>query len=124
MSEQFDLEQFVNMFDEALTSKDERVINALRSLMMIVVLARPDGDKVDGPFRKLNTDVYYLMKKVQRLENELELMLRKTATYSVSASSYNDLPYYTHKITTPWDTYPFDKVDQLSTQPSNKIKGK
>ena len=36
----FDLERFIEMFDEALTSNDERVINALRSLMMMVILTK------------------------------------------------------------------------------------
>ena len=38
----FDLERFINMFDEAMTSKDPRVMETLRSLMMIVTLTRPE----------------------------------------------------------------------------------
>ena len=37
----FDLERFIDMFDEAVNSRDPRVVNALRSLMMIVTLTRP-----------------------------------------------------------------------------------
>ena len=40
-SADFDLERFVDMFDEALTSQDPRVMDSLRSLMMIVTLTRP-----------------------------------------------------------------------------------
>jgi hypothetical protein len=34
----FDLDRFIDMFDEALTSKDDRVVNALRQLMMMVII--------------------------------------------------------------------------------------
>ena len=59
----FDLERFIEMFDEALTSQDPRVINALRSLMMIVTLTRPEGrdngihDRNAGPLRRLYDDL-------------------------------------------------------------------
>ena len=38
---EIDLEQLFEMIDTALTSKDERVQNALRSLFMIVALTAP-----------------------------------------------------------------------------------
>ena len=53
----FDLERFVDMFDEALTSQDPRVMDALRSLMMIVTLTCPESktehSRRDGPLRRL-----------------------------------------------------------------------
>ena len=39
----FDLERFVDMFDEAMTSRDPRVMDALRGLMMMVTLTRPES---------------------------------------------------------------------------------
>ena len=39
----FDLDRFVDMFDEALTSTDPRVVETLRKLMMIVALTRPES---------------------------------------------------------------------------------
>ena len=75
----FDLERFIDMFDEALSSKDERVINALRSLMMIVTLTRPESrnpmrDRQLGPLRRLHEDVNHLNRRL----NDVEDILRRT----------------------------------------------
>lgn len=68
----FDLERFIDMFDEALTSNDERVINALRSLMMMVVLTKPEGRKnvSIGPLRQLIDDMHNLSRRMSRMEDE------------------------------------------------------
>jgi len=71
----FDLDRFVDMFDEALTSKDPRVIDALRSLMMIVTLTRPEArnvvsDRNTGPLRRLREDVRDLSRRLMDLEGE------------------------------------------------------
>ncbi len=74
----FDLERFVDMFDEALTSQDPRVIDTLRSLMMIVTLTRPESrdsglhDRNSGPLRRLYDDVHNLNRRLHRLEDELQ----------------------------------------------------
>jgi hypothetical protein len=53
----FDLDRFVDMFDEAMTSKDPRVVETLRKLLMIVALTRPetyeDHGRRSGPLRRL-----------------------------------------------------------------------
>jgi hypothetical protein len=69
----FDLERFINMFDEALTSRDPRVIDALRGLMMMVTLTRSEtrdvmGDRRGGPLRRLMQDMNDLHRRVIRLE--------------------------------------------------------
>jgi len=69
----FDLERFINMFDEALTSRDPRVIDALRGLMMTVTLTRSEtmdvmGDRRRGPLRRLLEDVNDLHRRIVRLE--------------------------------------------------------
>ena len=78
----FDLERFIDMFDEALTSNDERVVNALRSLMMMVILTKPEGLKDPsnrdvGPLRQIFDDMHQLNRnfhdvneRLRRLENE------------------------------------------------------
>jgi hypothetical protein len=70
----FDLERFVNMFDEALTSRDPRVIDALRGLMMMVTLTRSETrdvmeDRRTGPLRRLLEDVNDLHRRIAHLEN-------------------------------------------------------
>jgi hypothetical protein len=72
----FDLERFIDMFDEAINSRDERVINALRSLMMMVVLTRPESregglrDRHAGPLRRLYEDVHNLHRRIERIEDQ------------------------------------------------------
>jgi hypothetical protein len=70
----FDLERFINMFDEALTSRDPRVIDALRGLMMTVTLTRSETrdvmeDRRQGPLRRLVEDVNDLHRRIAHLEN-------------------------------------------------------
>lgn len=75
-SADFDLERFIDMFDEALTSRDERVVNALRSLMMMTILTKNETptnviqDKNAGPLRRLFDDVQHLNQRLSRVEQE------------------------------------------------------
>jgi len=66
----YDLERAIALFDDALTSKDERVINALRSLLMIVTLTAPESNETAemGPLRSMQADLYELNKRVRKLE--------------------------------------------------------
>jgi hypothetical protein len=70
----FDLERFIDMFDEAMTSSDPRVIETLRSLMMIVTLTRPESynahGRSQGPLRRLFDDMHNLNRRVSRMEEE------------------------------------------------------
>lgn len=74
----FDFERFVNMFDEAMTSEDPRVIETLRSLMMIVTLTRPESNDVynsrKGPLRRAFEDMNHLWKRIEQMEEELRQM--------------------------------------------------
>ena len=80
----FDLERLIDIFDEALTSRDPRVIDTLRSLMMIAALTRPESrdsglhDRNAGPLRRLYDDVQNLNRRLHRVENELQ-QVRQTA---------------------------------------------
>ena len=72
----FDLERFINMFDEAMTSKDPRVVETLRSLMMIVTLTRPEtynsNERRSGPLRRLFEDMNDLNRAVSRMQEEIQ----------------------------------------------------
>ena len=80
----FDLERFVDIFDEALTSQDPRVMNALRSLMMMVTLTRPETstpqDGRHGALRRLIEDVNHLNNRLHRMEHELDKLKRSIPT--------------------------------------------
>jgi hypothetical protein len=74
----YDLERFIEMFDTALTSDDPRVQNALRQLMMMVILTdnshegrerRANGRQ--GPLRRIVEDVQSLHRRVQAVSDEV-----------------------------------------------------
>jgi hypothetical protein len=88
----FDLERFINLFDEAMTSKDPRVVETLRNLLMIVTLTRPEAGteqgRREGPLRRLFEDMHNLNRSVGRLQEEI-----------------NDLRFRENtKNRNPWDT--------------------
>jgi len=93
----FDLERFINMFDEALTSRDPRVIDALRGLMMMVTLTRSETrdvmeDRRTGPLRRLLEDVNDLHRRIVRLEEILSSQAAKKdqARYDYERSYKSD----------------------------------
>lgn len=82
----YDLERFTEMFDQALTSNDPRVKNALRQLMMMVILTDTDdleGEQRSrhGPLRRMQEDMRDQFKWIRRLEQELET-LKKQVSYN------------------------------------------
>mgnify|MGYP006284586955 CR=1 FL=1 len=77
----FDLERFIDMFDEAINSKDERVVNALRSLMMMVILTKsesrnPMADRNSGPLRRIYEDLNHLNRRLHDIEDTIRRMQR------------------------------------------------
>jgi len=83
----YDLERFVEMFDQALTSDDPRVKNALRQLMMMVILTDNDDHegeqrvKKHGPLRRMQEDVREQWQYFRRLEQEIE-KIKQSITYN------------------------------------------
>lgn len=71
----FDLDRFVDMFDEALTSTDPRVVETLRKLMMIVTLTRPESSERwsnrRGPLRRMMDDINNLHRRIETLEQRV-----------------------------------------------------
>ena len=72
----FDLDRFIDMFDEAMTSSDPRVVETLRKLMMIVVLTRPEipaqgHDRRSGPLRRALEDINHLHRRIEQLEDDI-----------------------------------------------------
>ena len=88
----FDLERFIDMFDEAMSSKDERVINALRNLMMIVTLTRPEVrmemGRNTGPLRRLFEDVQHINRRVYDVEDTIRRMARPAQEKAERASDW------------------------------------
>jgi hypothetical protein len=72
----FDLERFIGMFDEAMTSNDPRVKNALRQLMMMVILTDTGNQesgmsltRQSGPLRQMYDDVRTLNSRLSQLDD-------------------------------------------------------
>ena len=71
-SADFDLEAFIDLFDEALTSDDPGVQKTLQHLMVIAALARNHAkhDHRDGPMRRMFENQRDLIRRLDRLESE------------------------------------------------------
>lgn len=122
----FDLERFIDMFDEAVTSDDPRVINALRSLMMMVTLTRSESrdsgiiDRERGPLRRLYEDVGHLNRRLGRLEEEHHYLQRQLLK-EVEAESFK-YPY--EKYTMQAAAQMAQQIDQdLIAKFTHKING-
>ena len=66
----FDLEAFIDLFDEALTSDDPSVQKTLQHLMVICALARNHAqhDERNGPMRRMFQDQRDIIRRLERLE--------------------------------------------------------
>ena len=84
----FDMDRFIDMFDEALTSRDPRVIETLRSLLMITTLTRPEPysgpaiDRQHGPLRRMAEDVRQAHRRISDLEDMVQMILRNQSMKS------------------------------------------
>ena len=72
-SADFDLEAFIDLFDEALTSDDPSVQKTLQHLMVIAALSRNHNrhDHRSGPMRRMFDDQRELIRRLERLETEI-----------------------------------------------------
>ncbi len=79
-SSDYELERFIEMFDHALTTDDVRVKNALRQLMMMVILTSNEHEdesydhRHKGPLRRMQQDLNNLAISTKRLNEELHSM--------------------------------------------------
>ena len=128
----YDLERVMEMFDTALTSKDERVVNALRSLLMIVALTDPeDGNKNSarnrGPLRQMQDDIHNLIRSVNRLESELQNMKfdanRLKQLNPWTPDPYGHRPPTTSPYYKTWTTDHTSSSTSLSTDFLKKVNG-
>lgn len=71
-SADFDLEAFIDLFDEALASNDPGVKQTLQHLMVIAALARNHAqhDRRNGPMRRMYDELHELHRRIDRLETE------------------------------------------------------
>jgi hypothetical protein len=134
-SADFDLERFIYMFDEALTSQDPRVVNALRSLMMMVTLTRPESsnqsiDRDRGPLKRLFEDVNHLNRRLHSLEDDVRQMrnrereamegYKKSYSYDYPYEKYDHSIQAAQKLATQVDQ---EVLNQLKATYRGKIQG-
>jgi len=109
-SADFDLERFVDMFDEAMTSQDPRVMDALRGLMMMVTLTRPESrnsglhDRNSGPLRRLYEDMNHLHRRVERMEEQLRQAERSQRLEQIDPYNY------------PWEKYSMQTAASMASK--------
>ena len=101
----FDLERFIDMFDTAITSTDPRVTNALRSLMMMVILTKPEGDPVsNGPFRGMHKDLASIRRRVNIIEERQQREAsREEYEYRRLKEHYERTAQYEYSYNHIWD---------------------
>jgi hypothetical protein len=86
-SADYDLERLTELFDEALTSDDPRVKNALRQLMMMVILTSEDHEDRDkqrlssrvGPMRRMQEDIQDLRRSLESVRQEMQNLQKQAA---------------------------------------------
>jgi len=68
----FDLEAFIDLFDEAIASDDPGVQKTLQHLMVIAALARnhTQHDRRNGPLRRMFDDQATILRRLERLETD------------------------------------------------------
>lgn len=102
----FDLEAFIDLFDEALTSDDPSVQKTLQHLMVICALARNHNkhDRRNGPLRRLYDDQHEILRRLERLEVN-NATWRNTGPYQpapMPSPAYPSGPViWPHTTTTP-----------------------
>lgn len=127
----FDLERFIDMFDEAITSSDERVVSALRNLMMMVILTSPESrdqfaeSKRTGPLRQLYDDLNVLNSRMHRMEEEHHVLRRELFKNQTQTQTYN-YPYEKYAVTAAKEmasSIDRDLLNQLKASSMGKIQG-
>ena len=86
-SSDYDLERLTELFDGALTSDDPRVKNALRQLMMMVILTSEDHEDRDkqrltgrvGPMRRMQEDLNDMRRALESLKHEMQTLQKQAA---------------------------------------------
>jgi hypothetical protein len=100
-SADFDLEAFIDLFDEALTSDDPGVQKTLQHLMVIAALARNHAkhDHRDGPMRRMFENQRDLIRRLERLESNNQNL---RGGYPGTIPGGGNIPLGPYVPGTPW----------------------
>ena len=67
---EFDLEQFDDLFDQAMSSDNPTVKRAFKNLLLVAAIAESDEKKVVRPMRELLDELKALRQRVNNLESQ------------------------------------------------------
>jgi hypothetical protein len=67
---EFDLEQFADLFDQAMTSDNPTVKRAFKNLLLVAAIVESDERKVVGPMREILEELKELRRRVNSLEGQ------------------------------------------------------
>lgn len=125
-SADYDLERLTELFDEALTSNDPRVKNALRQLMMMVILTSDDHEDRDrglhgrrGPMRRMQEDLNDLRRTVADLKHEIQNIQKMNAWGG--SNGYRSGPNPAGPAGMPWDSPQWPTVQNNTGMMGNAI---
>lgn len=97
-----DLEQLMDMLDQAMTSDDPRVKDTFRKLMMIVALTNTDDNRTPGPIKQMRDNMMEINIQIQSLRNEVQMLRQQMAQRPYNPAPYN--PGYPYTGTPPTTT--------------------
>jgi hypothetical protein len=116
----FDMDRFIKLMDQALTSKDPRVKDALRSLLMIVALTDPEPESREeelGPLRQMVEDLWNLNRRLNTVEDELRRQKYEQTHPQITPWTAPNTGPYTNPDTGRW----FPPPNITCTVPSNQV---
>jgi hypothetical protein len=70
----FDLERFVELFDECMTSTNPAVQKAFKNLLLVASIANSDtktNPVTQGPLRRLVEDLQHINRRLRHVENSI-----------------------------------------------------
>jgi uncharacterized tellurite resistance protein B-like protein len=100
-SSDYDLERFIDMFDKAMTSNDPRVKNALRQLMMMVILTDTGDHESErqashGPLRRMQEEIRDISRALSNIRDDMSHLKREnnrqtTMQRMAGVEEFNDI---------------------------------
>ena len=98
IEDDFNLEQFVDLFDTAMMSDNPTVKKAFKNLMLVATLVSAENEPKIGPLRELVTTVNDLRSRVATLEAS------KYSSYGPITTNTPGMPSWTIGTPTPYTT--------------------
>lgn len=104
--EDFDLAQFVSLFDTAMTSDNPTVKKAFKNLMLVAALVESENEVTAGPLRNLMKSVDDLRNEVSMIKMNQQYQNNMNTVYGpITTNTPYQIPTNTPTWTAPTYTY-------------------